>query len=59
MYLNEAHSFGLTSVRAHFNVISWSDDREELRRIKNEVGSQLAKMECKPRHNTVDLPALF
>lgn len=58
-YLNEAHSYGLTSIRCHCNVISWSEDREELKRIKNDVGSQLALMECKPRYNTVDLPALF
>lgn len=58
-YLNEAHSYGLTSVRCHCNVMAWSDDREELKQIKNEVGSQLALMECKPRHNTVDTPTLF
>ena len=58
-YLNEAHSFGLSSVRCHCNVMAWSDDREELKRIRNEVGSQLAQMECKPRHNTVDTPTLF
>ena len=58
-YLNEAHSFGLTSVRCHCNVMAWSDNREALKRIKNEVGSQLALMECKPRHNTVDTPTLF
>ena len=58
-YLNEAHSYGLTSVRAHFNVMAWSDDREELKHIKNDVGSQLAAMECTPRHNTVDCPTLF
>ena len=58
-YLNEAHSKGLVSVRCHCNVIAWSDDREELKHIKNDVGSQLALMECKPRHNTVDVPTLF
>jgi conjugation system TraG family ATPase len=58
-YLNEAHSLGLTSIRCHCNVMAWSDDREELKRIRNDVGSQLALMECKPRHNTVDTPALF
>lgn len=58
-YLNEAHSFGLTSVRAHFNVIAWSDDEEELKHIRNDVGSQLALMECKPRHNTVDAATLY
>ncbi len=47
--LNEAHSYGLTSVRAHFNVMAWSDDAEELKHIKNDVGSQLASMECVPR----------
>lgn len=33
-YLNEAHSKGLTSIRAHCNVMAWSDDREKLKRIK-------------------------
>ncbi len=58
-YLNEAHSFGLLSIRAHFNVMAWSDDAEELRRIRNDVGSQLALMECRPRHNTVDAATLY
>lgn len=58
-YLNEAHSFGLTSIRAHFNVMAWSDDIEELKHIRNDVGSQLALMECKPRHNTVDAATLY
>ena len=58
-YLNEAHSKGLTSIRAHFNVMAWSDDSEEVKHINNDVGSQLASMECMPRHNTVDCPALF
>lgn len=58
-YLNEAHSQGLTAIRAHCNVLAWSDDRERLKRVKNDVGSQLALMEAKPRHNTVDTPTLF
>ena len=58
-YLNEAHSYGLTSVRCHCNIMAWSDDAEELRRIKNDVGSQLATMGCMPRHNTIDCPTLF
>lgn len=58
-YLNEAHSKGLISVRCHCNVLAWADNAEELRHIKNDVGSQLALMECKPRHNTVDVPAIY
>ncbi|MDR0430772.1 MAG: TraG family conjugative transposon ATPase [Tannerellaceae bacterium] len=58
-YLNEAHSYGLTSVRCHVNVMAWADNHEDLKCIKNDVGSQLALMECKPRHNTIDVPTLF
>lgn len=58
-YLNEAHSRGLISIRVHCNVLAWSDKPEELRRIRNDVGSQLALMECKPHFNTVDTPVLF
>ncbi|MDX8341669.1 TraG family conjugative transposon ATPase [Draconibacterium sp. IB214405] len=58
-YLNEAHSKGLVSVRMHCNVLAWSDRSEELRQIKNDVGSQVALMECKPRYNTVDVPTLY
>ena len=58
-YLNEAHSFGLNSIRAHFNVMAWSEDENALRHIRNDVGSQLALMGCRPRHNTVDAATLF
>lgn len=58
-YLNEAHSFGLSSIRAHFNVMAWSDNPSLLRKIRNEVGSALAMMECRPRHNTVDAATLY
>lgn len=58
-FLNEAHSFGLSSIRAHFNVMAWSDDPAELKQLKNDTGSALALMECKPRHNTVDVATLY
>lgn len=58
-YLNEAHSFGLVPVRCHCNVMAWSENRERLRNIRNDTGSALAQMGCKPRHNTVDAPTLY
>jgi len=58
-YLNEAHSQGLRSVRCHCNVMAWAESESELKRIRNDVGSQLALMGCTPRHNTVDVPVLF
>lgn len=59
MYLDEAHTKGVLPVRCHCNVLAWAEDEEELRRVKNDTGSQLAMMECTPRHNTVDTPVLY
>ncbi|WP_059051728.1 TraG family conjugative transposon ATPase, partial [Myroides odoratimimus] len=58
-YLNEAHSKGLTSIKAHFNVMAWSDNPSELKQLKNDCGSAIASMECVPRHNTVDAATLY
>ncbi|MDN5480920.1 MAG: TraG family conjugative transposon ATPase, partial [Chryseobacterium sp.] len=58
-YLNEAHSYGLSSIRAHFNVMAWSDDPSQLKQLKNDTGSALALMECKPHHNTTDVATLY
>ena len=59
MYLNEAHSQGVRSVRCHCNVMAWAESESELKRIRNDVGSQLALMGCTPHHDTVDMPVLF
>jgi len=39
--------------------MAWSDNPQQLRSIKNDVGSALASMECKPRHNTIDTATLY
>ena len=59
LYLSQAHVDNLRSVRCHHNVISWAESEEQLARIRNDVGAQLALMGCTPHHNTVDVPALF
>lgn len=59
MYLNEAHSQDLRSVRCHCNVMAWSESESDMKRIRNEIGSQIAAMGCTPHHNTVDVPVLF
>ena len=58
-YLSQAHVDNMLSVRCHCNVISWAENSEELARIRNDVGAQLALMGCTPHHNTVDVPVLF
>ena len=59
MYLDEAHTKGVLPVRCHCNVIAWAEDAEEFRRIRNDMGSQLAMMECTPRYNTIDTPVIY
>jgi len=39
--------------------MAWAENEAELKRIRNDVGSQLALMGCTPHHNTVDVPVLF
>lgn len=50
---------GETPVRAHFNVLAWADNKDDLHYVRNDVGSALAGMNCRPRHNTVDLATLY
>lgn len=59
LYLSEAHVGNRLPVRCHCNVFSWAESEDELNRIRNDVGAQLALMGCTPHHNTVDMPALF
>ena len=59
LFLNAAHSKGLMAVRCHANVIAWSENVSELKRVKNEVGSQITAMGCKARYNISDAATLF
>ncbi|MDN5286547.1 MAG: conjugal transfer protein TraG [Mucilaginibacter sp.] len=43
-FLNEAISQQRLPVKAHFNVLVWTDQREGLQDIKNQVGSAMAQL---------------
>jgi conjugation system TraG family ATPase len=58
-FLNAAHTDGLKLVRAHFNVLAWSEDVGELNIVKNEIGSLVTTMGCTIRQNVVEAPHLF
>jgi conjugation system TraG family ATPase len=58
-FLNAIHEGGHLTIRAHFNVVAWADSDAELKRVRNDVGSQITAMDCKARHNVVDAPVLF
>ena len=51
-FLNEAISQGRLPVRAHFNVMAWSDDPEKLKEAKNQVASALAGMDAAAKPET-------
>jgi conjugation system TraG family ATPase len=51
-FLNEAISQGRLPVKAHFNVIAWTDDLSKLQDIKNRVGSAMAQMGATAKQET-------
>ena len=58
-FLNEAISQQRLPVKAHFNVMVWCDDREELKQLKNMVSSALAQMDAVAKQETVGAAQIF
>ncbi|MBC6992503.1 TraG family conjugative transposon ATPase [Hymenobacter sp. BT491] len=58
-YLNEAHSLNKRSVRAHANVLAWTENPHEEKALRETVGAAITSLNCAARHNTVDIGALF
>ncbi|WP_202703089.1 TraG family conjugative transposon ATPase [Flavobacterium sp. UGB4466] len=58
-FLNEAVSQQRLPVKAHFNILAWSTDREELKEIKNKVSSALAQMDAAAKQETVGAPQIY
>ncbi|WP_277014330.1 TraG family conjugative transposon ATPase [Flavobacterium lindanitolerans] len=58
-FLNEAISQQRLPVKAHFNVMVWSDDSEELKQLKNMVSSALAQMDAVAKQETVGAAQIF
>ncbi len=58
-FLNEAISQQRLSVKAHFNVLIWTDNKEELKDLKNKVSSALAQMDAAAKQETVGGAQIF
>ncbi|CAL1519134.1 hypothetical protein MMC2321_02879 [Chitinophaga sp. MM2321] len=58
-FLNEAISEGRVPVKAHFNVMVWTSDKEELKDLKNLVSSGLAQMDAVAKMETSGAPQIF
>jgi conjugation system TraG family ATPase len=58
-FLNEAISQQRLPVKAHFNVLAWTEDKEELKNIKNKVSSALAQMDAAAKQETVGAAQIY
>lgn len=58
-FLNEAISQQRLPVKAHFNVLAWTSNPEELKDIKNLVSSALAQMDAVAKQETAGAPQIF
>ncbi|MGI4743110.1 MAG: TraG family conjugative transposon ATPase [Janthinobacterium lividum] len=58
-YLNEAVSDQRQCVRAHANVLVWSEQEAEIKELRDLTSAAITKMDCRPRENTVDVGGLF
>jgi conjugation system TraG family ATPase len=58
-FLNEAISQQRLPVKAHFNVLVWTDNKNELKDVRNLVSSALAQMDAVPKQELDGAPQLF
>ena len=58
-FLNEAITQGRQPVKAHFNVLVWTEKKESLKDLKNLVSSALAQMDAVLKHEVDGAPQLF
>ena len=58
-FLNEAIAQQRLPVKAHFNILVWTDQQERLKELKNKVSSALAQMDAVSKQETVGAPQIF
>jgi conjugation system TraG family ATPase len=58
-FLNEAIGEQRLPVKAHFNVMVWTENKDELKDLKNMVSSGLAQMDAVAKMETAGAPQIF
>jgi conjugation system TraG family ATPase len=58
-FLNEAIGSQRQPVKAHFNVVLWTDNKTELNELKTQVSSALAQMDAVAKQETDGAPQIF
>jgi conjugation system TraG family ATPase len=59
LFLNEAVATQATVVRAHFNVLAWTEDVSDIQTVRNLCGSALAQIDAVAKIETVGAPQIF
>lgn len=58
-FLNEAIKEQRLPVKAHFNVLVWTDNRQNLKEVKSKVSSALAQMDMAAKLEVTGAPQIF
>jgi len=58
-FLHEAISQQRLPVKAHFNILAWTDDKAQLKDVKNKVSSALAQLDARPKQETDGAPQIW
>jgi conjugation system TraG family ATPase len=58
-FLNEALGEQRLPVKAHFNIIVWTDTKDELKHLKNLVSSAIAQIDGMTKLETVGAPQIY
>lgn len=58
-FLNEAIAQQRQPVKAHFNLLAWTSDLQEMKVMKNKVSSALAQMDAVAKLETVGAPQIY
>jgi conjugation system TraG family ATPase len=58
-FLNEAIGQQRSPIKAHFNVLAWSDDEQKVKDLKNLVSSAMAQMDATAKQETDGAPQIW
>jgi conjugation system TraG family ATPase len=58
-FLNEAISQQRLPIKAHFNLLVWTDNKEEGKDLNNMVSSAFAQMDAAVKQETIGAPQIF
>ncbi|OOQ56625.1 TraG family conjugative transposon ATPase [Mucilaginibacter pedocola] len=58
-FLNEAIGQQRLPVKAHFNILAWTDDPSRAKEVRNKVSSALAQLDAQPKQETDGAPQIW